>query len=417
MRLLLVILPLLGLVSTSTYGVKLFNCTYGVHEGHLNYKQCYFPQKTDHFLTGNNKQDYWNQMFYLRDLRTEFDYSKEKIVFLYVGGEVEPQSPEVLKFDFCSHYAKKIGALCIYLQHRFYGPSKLDEIQKDNVSLLSTRQALADVNNFIVESKKSLIPKDAKVIVFGCSYSGTLAAWLRLKYPDQVQGAISTSAPLLAKSVLPDFGEHVKKTLNSIDPKCFPKIKLTLQAVMFLCSWINYGFCKDSSIIPYKITYKLYYGQLFDTSGVKDFCQNVIGNVYNSITSLKFEDEWMETWIYQGCNELGWLPIMPDLGLDVEYWTNRCQNIMGQEWNLNKLDLLVDMTNKNYGGLESPKMSNVVFIHGEDDIWKSLGLSKAFNESVHILTVKGGRHCPTLDEWHKDTIEKRLSQWIGQNDE
>ena len=125
MRLLLVILPLLGLVSTSTYGVKLFNCTYGVHEGHLNYKQCYFPQKTDHFLTGNNKQDYWNQMFYLRDLRTEFDYSKEKIVFLYVGGEVEPQSPEVLKFDFCSHYAKKIGALCIYLQHRFYGPSKL----------------------------------------------------------------------------------------------------------------------------------------------------------------------------------------------------------------------------------------------------------------------------------------------------
>ena len=125
----------------------------------------------------------------------------------------------------------------------------------------------------------------------------------------------------------------------------------------------------------------------------------------------------METWIYQGCNELGWLPIMPDLGLDVEYWTNRCQNIMGQEWNLNKLDLLVDMTNKNYGGLESSKMSNVVFIHGEDDIWKSLGLSKAFNESVHILTVKGGRHCPTLDEWHKDTIEKRLSQWIGQNDE
>ena len=149
------------------------------------------------------------------------------------------------------------------------------------MDLLSTKQALEDVNNFIIESKKTkALPEDAKVIVIGCSYSGTLAAWLRLKYPDQVQGAISLSAPLLAKSFLPEFGEHVKKTLNSIDPECFPKIKLTLQTFMYVCSWIILDFCKDSLTVVYEINNNLYYGQLFYTYNVEAFCQNISGKVY-----------------------------------------------------------------------------------------------------------------------------------------
>ena len=283
MRLLvLVILPLLDLVRTSRYNAhwpyndEQFNCTYGDLKGNLTYKQCYFPQKIDHFGSANNQHDYWFQLFYLRK---DFYNKNSKTIFIFVGGEV-PLGPDVLREEWCSHYGNRSHALCIYLQHRFYGPTKPSEIEKDNAKLLSTTQALEDVNNFIVKSKKTkVIPEDAKVIVFGCSYSGTLAAWLRLKYPDQVQGAISTSAPLLAKSFLPEFGEHVKKTLNSIDIECFPKIKLTLQTFMFVCSWINLDFCKDSSTVVYEINNNLYYGQLFHTFGVEAFCQNISGNV------------------------------------------------------------------------------------------------------------------------------------------
>ena len=65
---------------------------------------------------------------------------------------------------------------------------------------MSSEQALADVAYFI-EGMRELyeIPHDAKWIMFGGSYSGSLAAWMRVKYPHLVHGAVSASGPLLAQ--------------------------------------------------------------------------------------------------------------------------------------------------------------------------------------------------------------------------
>lgn len=47
---------------------------------------------------------------------------------------------------------------------------------------------------------KYKLPSDIKWIVFGGSYPGSLAAWMRVKYPFLVHGAMSASGPLLAEA-------------------------------------------------------------------------------------------------------------------------------------------------------------------------------------------------------------------------
>lgn len=69
-----------------------------------------------------------------------------------------------------------------------------------NLVYLSSEQALADLAEFIVNIQNTYqIPSTAKWVAFGGSYPGSLAAWLRMKYPHLVHAAVSTSGPLLAK--------------------------------------------------------------------------------------------------------------------------------------------------------------------------------------------------------------------------
>lgn len=71
----------------------------------------------------------------------------------------------------------------------------------ESLGYLSSEQALADLAYFI-ESKNMeyKFDKDVKWIAFGGSYPGSLAAWLREKYPNLVYGSVSTSGPLLAEA-------------------------------------------------------------------------------------------------------------------------------------------------------------------------------------------------------------------------
>ena len=60
------------------------------------------------------------------------------------------------------------------------------------------RQAVNDVANFI-ESMTKEHGFNGPWITFGGSYSGSLSAWAREKYPHFVKGSVSSSGPLHAK--------------------------------------------------------------------------------------------------------------------------------------------------------------------------------------------------------------------------
>lgn len=65
---------------------------------------------------------------------------------------------------------------------------------------LSVDQALADLARFIETRKRREGFENSTVVVFGGSYAGSVATWLRLKYPHLVQGALASSAPIFAKA-------------------------------------------------------------------------------------------------------------------------------------------------------------------------------------------------------------------------
>ncbi len=54
-------------------------------------------------------------------------------------------------------------------------------------------------------------------ICFGGSYSGSLSAWFRLKYPHLVYGAIASSAPVKAEVNFDEFNDIMTDSLG--DPK------------------------------------------------------------------------------------------------------------------------------------------------------------------------------------------------------
>lgn len=70
----------------------------------------------------------------------------------------------------------------------------------ENLKYLNGNQAIGDLNEFI-KWFKATTPglENSKVIIAGGSYAGTMAVWMRQVYPESVNGAWASSAPLLAK--------------------------------------------------------------------------------------------------------------------------------------------------------------------------------------------------------------------------
>lgn len=63
----------------------------------------------------------------------------------------------------------------------------------DNLQYLTIEQALSDISYLIGDATEHLEAPNAKVIVWGTGYGGTLAALARDKYPHLIDGAWSSS--------------------------------------------------------------------------------------------------------------------------------------------------------------------------------------------------------------------------------
>lgn len=73
------------------------------------------------------------------------------------------------------------------------------DLSTENLQYLSSEQGLADLAYFRTQMAQRYNVTDNKWIAIGGSYPGSLAGWIRLKYPHLIYASIATSAPVFAK--------------------------------------------------------------------------------------------------------------------------------------------------------------------------------------------------------------------------
>jgi lysosomal Pro-X carboxypeptidase len=134
-----------------------------------------------------------DRTFSLRYLVNEtFSENERSPIFFYTGNEAKIEDFVDIT-GFMWRAAEELRGIVVFAEHRFYGESFPNDFEL-NRGYLSIEQALADFADLLIQINPN---NQRPVIVFGGSYGGTLAAYMRMKYPHLVIGALASSAPVM----------------------------------------------------------------------------------------------------------------------------------------------------------------------------------------------------------------------------
>eukprot|EP01122_Echinamoeba_exundans_P012051 TRINITY_DN4963_c0_g2_i1.p1 TRINITY_DN4963_c0_g2~~TRINITY_DN4963_c0_g2_i1.p1 ORF type:complete len:507 (-),score=88.62 TRINITY_DN4963_c0_g2_i1:42-1562(-) len=408
-----------------------------------------FEQKLDHF---NHQDDRtWRQQFYYNDS----NWRPNGPIFFQLGGESSVWSSWQSGMQI-GQWAPTFGALYVILEHRYYGFSwPTNNTETENLQWLSTEQALADAAYFIQWFKQNMSSPDSPVITFGGSYSGNLAAWLRLKYPHVTIAAVASSAPVLAVVDFYQYVQVVDRSLSVLGGSvCDSVIRNATQEIQTLlkiadgqqqlaklfnwCSpirntrdintfmsilmgaWegavqyngespgsksnIDYmcGQLEKGASTPLK-TYINFMNEHLDPFDclnisyvhVVEGLSRTVNDIYSPYTGRH--------WFYQTCSEFGYYQTT-DGGdaaqpfgnlVPLEYWLGLCKDVFGRPFETFRL---AAEKNLYYGGnnLDSGDGTNVLFVNGNVDPWSALSITESLDDSLTAIFINGTAHCADM---------------------
>ena len=436
----------------------------------------WYDQRNNHF----SKSDIttWKQQY---TVNTTFWGGSGYPIFVMLGGE-GPMGTRTLSGGYIiNEYASRAKAMLLSIEHRFYGSSIPGDGTLSTANLkkyLSADQALADYVELISYIKKTYNTKDSKVVTFGGSYSGSLSAWIRQKYPHIVHAALSSSAPVLAQVDFPEYFEVLKAAIGD---KCATRIRVATTRIESMMKSAagkkqlesDFQTCTPITDEEDEVTFL---ESLADgTAGVVQYSDdaNALGRGYNiakmckiicdgndpyqafrnftldymafsgeeciaashanEIKDLKNTDPTaptasMRSWYFQTCAEYGYYQtiesddMMFSQRIELKYFLNLCAE--AYDIDPTEPDVSAKYTNVYYGG-RNPKSSRIVFTNGSVDPWHALGNIVDFDEKMPVYYINGTAHCadlykatpediPGLTEARTKTWEK-LSQWLKEN--
>jgi len=406
----------------------------------------YFDQRNDHFK--KNDVSTFKQRYIVNDTLWK---GNGYPIFVMLGGEGPLSVYELAGAFILNEKAAEYKALMVSVEHRFYGLSIPGDgtLSLKNLNLLSADQALADFAVFIEFIKEKYNATDSKIVTFGGSYSGSLSAWMRQKYPNLVDIAYASSAPVQAQL---DFPEYFQVVTQSVGKVCATRIgeafkvvdellktnKSKLVADFNVCSPLeteldeatfaeslsdavagvvqysgdNNGFgrfwnisfmcdmigTKGDAYQAY-VQYVLYYNKIM--GGECMSCNYTEGVEQLKNIDPKSEVASSRSWFYQTCVEYGYyqtiessdVPFSQRVNLDL--FLSMCKDVYGiDKANPGKS---VNYTNMYYGGRDV-RSDKIVFLNGSVDPWHALGLisDTPKPDEMPVCYINGTAHCADL---------------------
>ncbi|VDP78814.1 unnamed protein product [Echinostoma caproni] len=373
----------------------------------------YSIQKIDHFSF-----DTKSETFRLRFLYKDYRYKGYGPIFFYCGNEGSIEN-FWNNTGFMFELAETMHALVIFAEHRYYGQSLpfSDSFTQPNIKYLSVEQALADFAYLITEVKQRFNAVQAPVIAFGGSYGGMLAAYMRLRYPHLVTGALAASAPMYWVSGLRRFHgffEAVTRDYYWTNPKCVALFKESyrkmeelaaeenglkkLSEELRLCEsmktkedyeWMlkwsrnafvmmtmmdyptEASFMGDLPAYPVNVSCQAALAAKDPISGIRD----AVGVFYNSSQQMNLHDDSPPTKF----------DMFPALPLTKEQVTDYCQ----RRW---KVMPAFQQLATYFGPDVWKYTSNIIFSNGNLDPWADGGIGMDRSDSVVALRIHGGAH-------------------------
>ncbi|XP_053278599.1 thymus-specific serine protease [Pleuronectes platessa] len=442
-----------AVVQGQVKGFRRFGHVQRVQRGAASEEQ-WFTQKLDHFNGADPRE--WKQRYFVN----ENFYKPGGPVFLMIGGE-GPANPAWMQHGTWLTYAEKVGALCLMLEHRFYGKSHPTvDLSTDNLRFLSSRQALADLAHFHTKIAEDRGLTNRKLVAFGGSYPGSLAAWFRLKYPHLVHASVATSAPVHATVNFPEYLEVVWRSLASENPECPRLVKKASDALVErlkdpkthdnitkdfnLCSRLQIQTEMDSAyfletlagnfmdVVQYNednrgfegvtgtnITIKVLCGVMADSSLGDPYARYAaVARLMMDTFSMKCLDASYTTnlrdmtntswegpaagggrqWVYQTCTEFGFYQSTDSPNQPFTGFPLAYHvKQCAAYYNVSAAQLAEAVAQTNeYYGGYDIRSSRIVFPNGSIDPWHALGITKDITANLPAVFIKGTAHCANM---------------------
>ncbi|XP_073353446.1 uncharacterized protein [Aegilops tauschii subsp. strangulata] len=253
----------------------------------VQYETRYHTQRLDHFNAAPASYRTFPQRYLVNGT---YWGGKTAPVFVYAGneGNIELFTNNT---GFMWELAPRFRAMLVFIEHRYYGrsvPFGSEEAAFRNTSTagyLTTTQAVADFATLVQSLKANLSAPTAPVVVFGGSYGGMLAAWMRMKYPHVVIGAVASSAPILSFYGMADpyaFYDIISNDFKSESKNCHD---------VLMNSWkeLDKALSNDAGRAQLNSTFKMCRGSTVEA--IPDLLDTAI--VYSAMTDYPTESGFL----------------------------------------------------------------------------------------------------------------------------